>query len=311
MSIFLDPNIYCYSIDEWQQGSALDRMHHLTTFLESLIIEEDRLEAKNQVELWISDILMSATYEMNPNINTPPNGFYFRQYVSKLLPTLLRRKITLEAPAVGACRVSECLNIHDCVIEEALIFALDEISTEDATKITYIFDSSRVSLTLGGGIFSAEFEINEVTGRRFLDECDLFPLSSKACPDTAIVAAAEVLKDKLLTDDATWSEHSVSKAILHENFLPSIARADFGNEERIYQRRIVYSLLQILAARNLTINEHSMNPEKIWFDRKWHGKWNAYVFRSGPSDIDSRCSRIYYAKIDGGVLLYEYNGDAH
>jgi hypothetical protein len=136
-------------------------------------------------------------------------------------------------------------------------------------------------------------------------------LSSKVSPDIAIVAAAEVLKDKLSIEDATWREHSVCKAILHENFLPSITRADFGADERIYHSRVVYSLLQILSGRNCTINEHSMNPEKIWFDKKWHGKWNSYVFRNGPSDIDSRCSRIYYAKVDGGVLLYEYNGDAH
>ena len=98
---------------------------------------------------------------------------------------------------------------------------------------------------------------------------------------------------------------------MHDDFLPSVARADFRDFVDEYQARVLYSILQIITTRNLTINEHSMKPQKVKFNGKSHGKWNAYVFQNGPCEHDLRCSRIYFAKVDGGILLHEYVESAH
>lgn len=311
MKIFLDPNTFCYSPEEWEGTAAFDRMRRLISFLENLAIEEERLEVKAKVKIWLNDSIMVAAYGLNPTINTPPRPFYLRQYTSKLLPALMRRKFAPEMPQPGAIRASDVLQILDCVIEEALICALDEVSVTEISNFAFLFDSSRVSLGVAPNVFSAELDIDGENGRCFLDECDLFPLTDKSSPESAIVAAVEVLKSKLASEDPTWDDYSVSRAFLHEAFLPSVRRADWRSSEMIYYPRIIYALLQILTGRNLTINEHSMSPQRIQYAGGSHGKWNAYVFRNGPSEIDTRCSRIYYAKIDGGVLLYEYDGDAH
>jgi hypothetical protein len=309
--VFLDPNTYCYTRDEWAGGAALDRLEALLDLVNEIDTAERHIEAEKRVSFILPDDLLLRLYNENPYLNDPPNPHYFRIFTNKILPALQRRKTAMLEELSGIEILSEHIDTDSCVAEDALNSFLNSISTEEASRITYAYHPHRVSIQLGSGCFEGEVPITDVNGAYFVDYNNLFPIHEKRNPAKALKEAASIFLERLSLGDSTWKSYSMAGIVIHEDFIPSLSKADFRGDADKYQTRIVYAILQILVGRPITTSEHSMKPQTISFGDAKHGKWNAYVFKSGPSPIDTRCSRIYFAKVTGGVLFFRYEEDAH
>lgn len=312
MNIFLDPNTYCYTNEEWVDGSALDRLEHLLEFITDIEDFERQLEVEDQVSSFIiPDDILASSYSMNPLINTPSNDFYFRQFTTKILPKLMSRRVDFCDDDIVDSDYINDIRLHDCILNDEVLLFLSTTKRHTLKKFMYAYDGHRRSLQSGIKIFEDEIAIEHVRGRFVLDPCSMFPLSEKNDPKTVIYAAVCIAKERHSKFDPTWKKFKLSPILLHEYFVPSISQTDFLHFKRQYEERIIFALLQISAARIITTKEHTMKPQKIEYNNGSYGKWNAYVFQNGPNDRDTRCSRIYFAKISGGILLYNYEGDAH
>ena len=309
--IFLDPNIYCYSAEEWVGGDALDRLDRFVTILSELSDSEENIEAGESVSFLLPDELLLFSYEVNPNIDSPENGHYHRLFRTQIMPAFTRRRGNLDFDNGCDQVLSDHISIADSVATEALQSFVDGISLTEAKSIIYAYHPQRISLDLAGGCFSDEVSISEISGRYFVNHHHLFPLAEKMDVACAITEAINVLRDRLSIEDATWLDFNLTSVLVHDDFVPSVSGADFRGLIHTYQDRLIYTILQIVAARRVTTSEHRMTAQTVTYQNATHGKWNAYVFQMGPDATDTRCSRLYFAKVNGGMLLFRYDGDAH
>lgn len=309
--ILLDPNTYCYTNEEWAGGDALDRLDKLLNFITEIDDSENILDAHDLVSFLLPDDVLARSFSMNPTANQPPNNFYHRMFTSQVLPALMRRRKNHEfSPPCGPA-LSERVYQDDCVADADFMSFLSEIDVTEAHSIIYAYHEQRVSLKIPSELFQDDVPINSVHGRFFVCHRNMFPLEEKKNTAASIHEAICVLKEKLGRFDPTWNDFQVASIFLHDDFLPSVAKSNFREFVYDYQERIIFSLLQVATSRSVTTKEHSMKPQKVMFRGQSYGKWNAYVFQNGPSDRDTRCSRLYFAKVSGGVLLFMYDEDAH
>lgn len=309
--IFLDPNIYCYSAEEWVGGDALDRLDSFVTILSELNESEENIEAGESVSFLLPDELLLFSCEVNPNIDSPKNGHYHRLFRTQIMPAFTRRRGKLSFDDGCDQVLSDHISIADSVAAEALQSFIDGISLTEAQSIIYAYHPQRISLDLAGGCFSDEASISEINGRYFVNHHHLFPLAEKKDVACAITEAINVLRDRLSIKDATWLDFTLTSVLVHDDFVPSVSGADFRGLSHTYQDRLIYTILQIIAARKVTTSEHRMTAQTLTYQNATHGKWNAYVFQMGPDATDTRCSRLYFAKVNGGMLLFRYDNDAH
>lgn len=309
--IFLDPNTYCFSEDEWVGGDALNRLDDLLSILLELEDSEERLEASEGAFFLLPNDLLLFSFEVNPNINSPANGHYNRLFQTKILPALMRRQKELEVGETCDQLLSDHVAIADTVAKEALRSFLDSISRTEAGPLVYAYHPQRISLDLGSGCFSDEVSIPDVSGGYFANYHQLFPIEKKKNVACALNESIMILRERLSLTDATWLDHNPTGIFLHDDFVPSISGADFRGFDCEYRERIIYTILQIVVARSVTTKEHSMSPQTVQFQNTKHSKWNAYVFQMGPNATDVRCSRLYFSKIQDGMLLFRYEENAH
>ncbi len=309
--IFLDPNLYIFSDDEWVGGEALNRLDDLLRIMTDIASSEEQLEHVGGVSVIFPDDIYLFSLEMNPNINTPENAHYSRIFRSRILPSLMRRRANFEVGEDIDNILCDHVTVADSVVPQPLQSFLEDTTVNDAGSFIYAYHSQRISLNLGSGVFLEEICISSTSGRYFVDPTWVFPIEEKGDPASSIMEAVNIRRERLLLNDAEWQGYKPTGLFIHEDFLNSIASADFGALKAEYQDRLIFTFLQVLSARHLTTNEHSMKPQTITYDNKRHGKWNAYVFQMGPNASDTRCSRLYYAKIRGGVLFFRYEEDAH
>lgn len=310
-NIFLDPNLYIFSEDEWRCGEALDRLDDLLRIMTDIDSSEEKLERSGAVLFLLPDEIYLSSLEMNPNINTPENTHYSKIFRSHILPSLMRRR----ANFVVGDNIDEILCDHvsvlDSVVPNSLKTFLESTTLDDTGSFIYVYHPRRISLTLESDAFLEEVCISSVSGRYFVEPSWVFPIEKKRDPVCSIIESVNINRERLLLKDAEWGECHPSGLFLHEDFVQSIADADFRELESEYKNKLIFTFLQVLCARHLTTNEHSMSPQTITYNRKKHLKWNAYVFKMGPDATDTRCSRLYYAKIKGGILFFRYEEDAH
>ncbi len=309
--IFLDPNVYCYSEREWEGGAALSRLDRLLEIIFEIDESEVRIEAEQSVKFILPDELLLEAFEMNPTINDPPNSFYNRLFTNRILPALMRRRETSELTDETGVNLADHLVPADSVANDGIRSFLGSISLIQAKSIVYAYHSQRVSLPSSTGFFYDEVPICSVPGCYFVDHHRLFPIEEKSNAERAVAESIRILRERLKKKDSTWARYNTVNVRLHDYFVPSVAKSNFRDQQFEYRERIVYSLLQIATSRSVTTRQHSMKPQKINYNSKSHGKWNAYVFQNGPTDRDTRCSRIYFAKISGGIVLFDYDEDAH
>lgn len=303
--------MYCFSAEEWAGGDALDRLDSLLSLLLDIDEAEEKLEVKKVTSFLLPDELLWFSYEVNPNIDSPKNNHYHRLFKSQIMPALTRRQGILDFDESCDHILSDYVSIANSVASAALQSFLDNISRTEARLLTYAYHPQRVSLDLASDCFSDEASISEVNGRYFVDHHNLFPIEEKKDPARSISEAIKILKDRLSSLDPTWQDYNLTSVITHEDFVPSVSGADFGGLTHKYRERIVYTILQVVAARSLTTHEHSMTSQTVTYQNATHGKWNAYVFQMGPDATDVRCSRLYFAKVNGGMLLFRYEQNAH
>lgn len=303
--------MYCYSEEEWAGGEALYRLDGLLSMLLEVDESEKALEVKEGACFLLPDELLWFSYGVNPNIDSPKNGHYHRLFKTQIMPALTRRQSKLSFYDSCDQVLSDHVSIADSVATVALQDFLDSISRTEARSLTYAYHPQRISLNLASECFSDEVSIPEINGRYFVDHLNLFPLEEKKDPVCAITEAVTVLKERLSFRDPTWQDYNLTSVLVHEDFVQSISCADFRGLAQKYRERLVYTILQIVAAQSITTHEHSMTPQTVTYQNATHGKWNAYVFQMGPDATDVRCSRLYFAKVNGGMLLFRYDEDAH
>lgn len=309
--IFFDPNLYTFTDSEWVGGEALDRLEELLRIISDISLSEDQIERSGGVSVVLPEEIYLSSLEMNPNINNPSNAHYSRIFQSQILPSLMRRRADFEIGNNIDDISSDHVSVANCVVPAPLQSFLEDTPLADARTFIYAYHPQRVSLDLGSGAFLDEVSICDISGKYFVDPTWVFPIEGKHDPTCSIMESVKVYRERLLIDDAAWDDFQPTGLYLHDDFLATLAGADFGALEAEYQNRIVFTFLQVLCARNLTTKEHSMKPQTITYNNKTHSKWNAYVFQMGPNASDTRCSRLYYAKIQGGVLFFRYEEDAH
>ncbi|GAB5431116.1 MAG: hypothetical protein EpisKO_04860 [Epibacterium sp.] len=310
-SIFLDPNMYCFSEQEWTGGDALSRLDALLTLLTGISNSENNLECGDAVSFILPDEILWFSYSVNPNINTPTNSHYQRLFKANIMPSLMRRKVHLDTGAECTEPLSDYLSINDSVARLPLEAFLKNCNRSDIASVSYAYHSQRVSLNLGSDCFNDEVCISNISGSYFLNPADVFPLEEKENVARALTESAMIMREQLRISDPAWMTFDPVQIELHEDFIPSITNADFNGFEDEYQNRIIYTVLQIIVSRDVSINEHSMSPQTVSYKKKSYRKWNAYVFQMGPNANDTRCSRLYFSKISNGRLLFRYEPDAH
>lgn len=309
--VFLDPNLYCYTEEEWAGGDALDRIEALLEMLADIDEAERALEANTGVSFLLPEEILLHSYETNPNINNPPNNHYFRLFKSRIMPGLERRKGHLKIEDSCDRTLSDHITPDSCVAPQALNTFLDAVSCSEVKHIVYAYHPQRPSLHRGSEIFADEVAISSVRGRYFVNHIYVYPLSKKKNPETALNKAISILHCRMAFKDPAWLDFRLSNVILHADFIQSVERADFRTYHAEYRERILYAIMQVASARDVTTNEHTMIGHKVRYCNQDHQKWNAYVFQMGPNSQDARCSRLYFSKINGGVLLFYYDPDAH
>lgn len=310
-TVFLDPNLYVYSPEEWQALNENSRFKSLVDFLAEISDLESALDCIGEVALAICDDVLAATCYMNPVINDPPNDFYNRQYRSIVASSMRRRRVSIPRDFEIPENIAINVGIQNSVIPEEVEYFLRSVHPDVLRETMHIYHSERTSLSIGSGIFLDEVDLSSCSASVVMSHHALFPIEKKKDASAALEASIKIKKSKLARSDNTWNQYRIVKITLGNDFLNDLRRADFGNLEAAYRERIIYSLVQICARRPITTNEHTMRPQTIRYKDNDYGKWNAYVFQNGPNERDTRCSRIYFAIANGGVLLSEYNGDVH
>lgn len=309
--IFLDPNLYCYTREEWAGGDALVRLDSLLDVLVNIERSERLLETVDNVSFLLPDDLLLFSYEANPNVNDPPNSHYFRLFNSRIMPMLQRRMGALNLENACDKALSEYIGVDSCVAEQALVAFLESVSCTEVEKVVYAYHPQRTSIKKGSQVFCDEVAVDRVCGSYFADYRKVYPLASKHDPIAALNEAISILNIRLAYKDPTWLNFRLSRIFLHEDFIQSVEKADFRAFTSEYEDRILYAILQVATSRNVTVQEHTMTGQKVRYSGQDHQKWNAYVFQMGPNAQDVRCSRLYFSKIKGGVLLFNYEPDAH
>ena len=312
----LDPVSYTYNQQEWESRQFVDRLEDLTTFLikveefEELVERSDRL-----IRFQAAAEALENIYEENPFINSPviPN-YYQMQFGSAILPRLLRR---FDVCGERACDLKDEIDILPLGIADAIAerfvasLAPCAMCRKSSTRFLYRH-RDKCSISDARGFFSGEVDIGTDEYLSHVDFAELFPREGARSSKSRLLseAVAGLFKLKIATDMA-WRGKRLGNIHFHDEFWPSVERSDFGDCAREYGERIISSILQAACGYDVNIFDHRMEAWSVRHSNQNHGVWNAYVFRSGPSDRDRRCSRLYYAKIDGGILLYRYEPDAH
>lgn len=312
----LDPAVYLYSASEWEQRDFIPRLEDFTEFLIKIEEFEDLIDRGDRLVRFQSNPeSIDNIYLENPFVNSPsiPN-YYQMQFSAAILPRLLRR---LDVCGEAACdlknEVDELpLPAANAIAEQFVAGLAPCALCHNGPHRSLYFHPGKCSVVDERGFFSTRARVDTNEYLRDLDLAGLFPLNGgHALKSRQLVAVTNGLFELKKLTELAWRRQRLGSIKFHDDFWPSIERADYGENPKHYHARILSSILQAACGYDENIVDHRMETRVVRYENQNHGVWNAYVFRSGPSDRDRRCSRLYYAKIDGGVLLHRYEPDAH
>ena len=334
MKCFIDPQLYIYTDDDWVNYSFVDRLQSLINALEDFEkIEKGIGNLYKTFRFLVSDVLQERIYSHNPFVNEPNiNSFYPRQFKTRVLPELLRR--------LDADLDLDGLNTDLCTTGTGTIPDVQEPSDE-------IKQDFRASVSLFETIYGGSERLLVYSeGHRSLQECKTFFNPEVHLPTSELrerdptSAENQHLKAtdpvRLLWDatqstlasarlrcaivckylhlkqtDPEWERFRVGPVDATEEFWRTIRDTDFHRRPRLYIERILYAVTQISCARDVTINAHRMEGQRVSYKGVNSVFWNAYVFKMGATDTDKRCSRIYYIRTSSGAVLMKFDPDAH
>jgi hypothetical protein len=319
---YLDPHLVMYSRAQWEDTSEFARI----VSLNRLMVQIDNYETEMGgprffFKFQTSSDLLGKVWEYQPFRNEPnTRSFYRKMFTLRIWPALVRRFV--ECPAAecedsgeesGTPEPTDIGDELDGIFQELLQVCA---SCNQRNRVLF-YHKGRSSVRNPSPFFERAIDIDvkedETIGLHAAVSClEIWPeINETFSRQRRLMAALRCLKHELAERDAEWDRQELGKSIITQNFWNTLRRADLGNNIDRYRRRILECLLQIITGRDVDIEEHDMAPQVIEWNSTPHSKWNAYVFKMGIGTGDRRCSRIYYSKITGGILLNEYCEDAH
>ncbi len=263
-----------------------------------------------------SSSVRDQIYKLNPFLNNPVrSNYYLNIFRSLILPELLRR---IEYCPSVVCETGQPSNeVPPQARDEAK--AILASFTDDLSVCALCCDCSATCLVTHDDCDKSldhndYFKIVITSSDEILAAGDpnaAFPWRAGQNDEARLRLALDIRLAQRKVEDASWAAHTLGVVRVSERFWPSLRNADFGDEPSKYRDRIIDLLVQLACGRNVDTHEHRMVSERIRVDNTNFGRWNAYVFQSGASQIDRRCSRVYFAKVAGGIFLDVYDPDAH
>ena len=317
MKNYLDPRVYCYTDGEWESEAFVDRFSDFLSLIQEAEKEEKKVGSEKLLHFRLESDAVEQIYSSNPFLAQPcAKPFYQQQFNNLFLPAILRR--------IDTCSTASCeshpqnAKTLPCLIMPAIkpsqVF-LDQLSLcaicGDNEERCLIHHSGAPSINLPSDFFHKVVDLSSKGLLNILDAWTLFPQYPKRHREEYLRLAVAVERAQREEDDPTWKATKLSNISVTENFWPSFDKADFLGLDENYIRQIIYTLLQISTGKDETVCEHRMIGQSVGKNHEKYNKWNAYVFKMGASDQDKRCSRIYFAKTSSGILLDEYEPDAH
>lgn len=314
MRPYLDPGLFLFSDEEWLNMTFVDRFADVVDFFQRLREREGQASLIGQsVKLHISEDVLEYLYSSNPALNDPPRPHYFNQYKSVILPELLRRAIV--------CADESCLpagtstvqavpfdneNLTDLLFADHLNMCL--ACARDDNKC--VLRNDRCSIANDNEVFEVSASLASVSLDILIDPMEVLPTGNE---DNRLERLEQAVASFVATSaisDAQWRGKTIARLEIGDEFWATYRQAQF-HLNPIYAKRLCAVLSQVATGLNIDISAHGMAPEKFTHNNKAIGKWNAYIFKMGPSVQDQRCSRLYYGFSGGSVVLYRYEPDAH
>lgn len=318
MRNYINPSAYAYSNAEWNAFSFVDRLNDLIEFmLRCKNYEGQYKRAYDLVRFRSSDVVMDQVYLLNPHTSAPSAAAHYQQlYRSRIFPELLRR---IDHCPVGPCgglaaaplpapvALAPSTPVIQAFVDECGLCAICG-SRADAALITH---SDAQQLGAPQAFFRHVLLLDHPDMAALVDPVDVFPWVKCEDQDQLVAIAIEAALSQRRLADATWNRYRPSQIVIQPSFWRSLRQADFGDLEMHYKQRIVSCLTQVICGRSVDTQEHRMVNQSINVNGANQNKWNAYVFQMTAGPQDHRCSRIYFARTAQGVVLSEYEPDAH
>lgn len=317
MRNYLNPTVFAYTDAEWDAFSFVGRLNDLVDFLVLCNeLEEEHGRLYDLVRLRTSRSLMDFVYLLNPFMSQPGAAPHYQTlYRSRILPELLRRfdycptgpcgalaAVPLPAPVAppGASALLQSF------VDECALCAMCG-SGADATLITHA-DAEALP---PAGFFRHSINLDHPDVVALADPVSIFPWVECDDQDQRVTIAIEAALGQRRLTDATWNQYTASPLQIQPSFWRSLRQADFGELEMHYKQRIISCLTQLACGRSVDTQEHRMIGMQVNHGGANYQKWNAYVFQMTAGPQDRRCSRIYFARTGAGIVLNEYDPDAH
>lgn len=310
----MDPSFFLFSDAEWVDMSFVDRFANVVDFLQRVRERESQTSLIGQsLKLHMSEDIIEHLHSSNPALNNPPRPHYFNQYKSIVLPELLRR--------ANVCTGDSCLPIGASLIQAIptdnqsltdLLFAdhLNTCLSCSRKDKKCVLRSARCSIENDNQVFEISADLDTASIDALIDPIEVLPIGDEGNRLARLEQAVASFVAISGLSDAQWRGRKIAKLEIGDEFWATYRQAEF-HLNRVYAKRLCSVLSQVATGLNIDTNAHGMAPEKFTHNNKAIGKWNAYIFKMGPSAQDQRCSRLYYGFSGGSLVLYRYEPDAH
>lgn len=313
--VYIDTHLYLFSDDEWEGNLFVDKLSALTDLLLAVGSLDDRLAgALPPIMFEATDNLQELVFSTNPFINYPDRSFYHAQYNRSVLPEILRRFQSCpkadcsQGPCPAALVIARSVDDpRDPPFADHVNLCLECSSKLPMRLIRYAADTA---IDGQDEAFDRIIRLPDESPLRILTAGSLLPLEKGHRDRGLLNLAVEAFLAEESAHEKAWAL-PIRALRPTDNFWRSLHAADFGDSADLYAWRILRSLAQLAIGVDFDINAHGMTSKTFSLDGSSIGMWNAYVFRSGASDQDRRCSRIYYGYQDNSIVLHEYEPDAH
>ncbi|HAH56498.1 MAG TPA: hypothetical protein DCM02_14750 [Flavobacterium sp.] len=318
MRKYLDPVYLAVTEEAWQSRVYYEIFESLNSVLKHIEdIERDTDNLYKLVRFKFSYELLAQIYNNNPFKNQPEvQEHYTRFFKDKIIPELLRRFDfcpDLCTPLIEdsqCCKFSNNLLPKDVLNEWNLLleqcFSCDNdllYLLSPASSKTVIVEPDNILITqkiLVAKNVEQLFDVTDFLSKNIFDESHR---------ENRIKQAILICYSQSVLQDGWSSNLTPQDYEFNDFFWQTLERAKLSKENSSYQERFVRSMTQIVYDLDIDIRKHKYG--KITIGSKKYTKYSADVFKMGQGSIDTRCSRIFYCKIEKKVHFYEFDPDYH
>lgn len=321
MRKYLDPVYLAVSEEAWQSRRYFEIFQSLNSLLREIEeIERDTDNLHQLVKFKFSQGLLAEIYQNNPFKNQPEvQEHYTKFFKDKIIPELGRRfeycpgLCTPQSENSQFCKFTNELVPEDVLNEwnlllEKCFFCNDPdllcLVSPPASQ-TVMVEPDDISITekmLVAKDVKQLFNVTDFLSQNIVDD---------SLRENRITQAIGICYSQSVLRDGWNSDLIPQDYEFNENFWQSLTRGKLLNETRSYQERFIRSMTQIVYDLDIDIRKHKYQGDKIAVGSTKYAKYSADVFKMGQSNIDKRCSRIFYCKVSKKVHFYEYDPDRH